>query len=376
MGEGAVLASAPNGSGKPAAPAMAPPMAEGAGDTPEAAAKRNAEGDGPLTMQNQAPTRPSRDSAAARAAAMAEGKAPEGPAPARGEAPRGAGLPPLRPDVVGGTVFAAEAGDGASATGTPGMAQRGQADPAARMALLSGAAVAEGAEPTATGSNARAAEAPLRTAPPVGEPTRAAVPNGAADAPREAALRQGVDPPQAEAVRDMPSPLPQGERVVAMRAALAPALAEAVLAGGFPLTASGAAASTATLVIFNAAMLPGWPPAFQLQGADAKAALQLAGADLAQMTPEEAAEYLAKMAAAYGFLLTVKKRLAQSLKDEKETILGLFSFFGVALDCLAKGLQMAFDLTTEQRALLAEVAEEMRGESRARSGRGRQRLHL
>ncbi len=161
-----------------------------------------------------------------------------------------------------------------------------------------------------------------------------------------------------------------------MPAAFAPALAEAVAGGGFPLTFGGAAPATASLVIFNAAMIPQWPPAFQLQGSDAEAALRVAGAELAQMSPEEAAEYLAKMAAAFGFLLTVKKRLTQSLKEEKETLLGLFSFLGVALDCLAKGLQMAFDLTAEQRELLAEISEEMRGETKARSGRGRQRLNL
>lgn len=158
---------------------------------------------------------------------------------------------------------------------------------------------------------------------------------------------------------------------------LAPVLAEAMASGGFPLTVSGQGGTAASLVIFNAAMLPSWPPALRPDApAQVENALRSGGATMAQMTPEEAAEYLAKMAAAFGFLLTVKKRLAKSLTEEKEMLLGLFSFLGVALDTLSKGLQMALDLTTEQREMLAELALVQSDDGRHPPNKGRQRLRL
>lgn len=170
------------------------------------------------------------------------------------------------------------------------------------------------------------------------------------------------------------APLPAA---VGLSAALTPALAEAVAQGGFPLTTAGQGASAASLVIFNAAMIPSWPPAFRLDETGAAvAALRAGGAEMAQMSPEEAAEYLTKMAAAFGFLLTVKKRLSKCRKEEKEALLGLFSFLGVALDTLAKGLQMALDLTADQREMLAELALVQGDDGGRPAQRGRQRLRL
>lgn len=171
----------------------------------------------------------------------------------------------------------------------------------------------------------------------------------------------------------MSQPMPTTQ----MAAALSPAIAEALVTGGFPLTFGGQGPSAASLVIFNAAMIPSWPPALQGDAPQqVEAALRAGGAVMAQMSPEEAAEYLAKMAAAFGFLLTVKKRLAQSLKEEKETLLGLFSFLGVALETLSKGLQMALDLTTEQREMLAELALAQGDEGGRPPHKNRQRLRL
>lgn len=171
----------------------------------------------------------------------------------------------------------------------------------------------------------------------------------------------------------MSQPMPTTQ----MAAALSPAMAEALATGGFPLTFGGQGPSAASLVIFNAAMIPSWPPALQGDAPQqVEAALRAGGAVMAQMSPEEAAEYLAKMAAAFGFLLTVKKRLAQSLKEEKETLLGLFSFLGVALETLSKGLQMALDLTTEQREMLAELALAQGDEGGRPPHKNRQRLRL
>lgn len=170
---------------------------------------------------------------------------------------------------------------------------------------------------------------------------------------------------------DAPPPVPS-----AARAALPAAMAEAMSYGAFPFTLGGSGASAAALVIFNAAMSPSWPPPFRLdQTADGAAQIRVAGGQLAQMTPEETAEFLGRMAGIFGFLLVVKKRLSRSLKEEKESILGLFALFGVAMDSLVKGLHLAFDLTAEQQEVLERITVENGGNPSGR-GAGRHRLKL
>lgn len=162
----------------------------------------------------------------------------------------------------------------------------------------------------------------------------------------------------------------------AIRGALPAAMAEAMSYGAFPFTLGGSGASAAALVIFNAAMAPSWPPPLRLdQAADSAGQIRTAGSQLAQMTPEETADFLAKMAAIFGFLLVVKKRLSRSLKDEKESILGLFALFGVAMDTLIKGMHLAFDLTAEQQEVLERITVESGGQPAGRSP-GRHRLKL
>lgn len=161
-----------------------------------------------------------------------------------------------------------------------------------------------------------------------------------------------------------------------LKAAFPAALDEAMSYGAFPFTLGGTGASAAALVIFNAAMSPSWPPALRLDPQSPESQpIRLAGTQLAQMTPQETAEFLARMAALFGFLLLVKKRLSRSLQEEKESILGLFALFGVAMDTLVKGMQLAFDLTAEQRALLERVAVETEGQPAGLGGR-RHRLKL
>jgi hypothetical protein len=228
----------------------------------------------------------------------------------------------------------------------------------------------------------QAAESPRDMPPPANTQSAASPPDRAAQA-WPTALDALVTPPSTRAepvlaVSQTTSPVPTAPAPTGqLTAALSPAMAEAVVTGGFPLTLGGQGASAASLVIFNAAMVPSWPPALQGDAPQqVEAALRAGGAVMAQMSPEEAAEYLAKMAAAFGFLLTVKKRLAQSLKEEKETLLGLFSFLGVALETLSKGLQMALDLTAEQREMLAELALAQADEGGRPPHKNRQRLRL
>lgn len=174
---------------------------------------------------------------------------------------------------------------------------------------------------------------------------------------------------------DLPPLPPDTSRPVqVLHAALSAAITESASFGSFPFMALGREGNSASLVIFNAAMIPSWPPAFRLDQAMGGAkALQVGGAQLSQMTPEEAAEYIAKMAAGFDFLLKVKKRLSATVAEEKEMLLGLFSFLGAALDALVRGLRMAVEQSLEQQEMLAEVQIE-RGQKPGK--RGRQRLNL
>ena len=160
----------------------------------------------------------------------------------------------------------------------------------------------------------------------------------------------------------------------ALKSALPGAMAEAMSYGAFPFTIGGSGASAASLVIFNAAMSPAWPPALRFnQTMDDLPQIRAAGSQFAQMTQEETAEFLAKMAAMFGFLLVVKKRLSRSLREENESILGLFALFGVAMDTLVKGMQLAFDLTAEQQEVLQRISVESGGQP---SGRRQDRHRL
>lgn len=158
-----------------------------------------------------------------------------------------------------------------------------------------------------------------------------------------------------------------------MPAAMPLALAEGQGYGAFALSAEGGKASAATLVIFNAAMVPQWPVGLRaLEAAGQDQAIRAAGAGLAQMSPEEAAEFLTKAAAAFGFLLTVKKRLRQSLKEERETVLGIFSLLGLGLETLVQGLRASMQLSLAQEEVLARV----RGDEDGKGGKARRRLRL
>lgn len=240
------------------------------------------------------------------------------------------------------------------------------------------------AAPRALATLADAALPPPPLAQPEAPGTLPSQPGAAQSAAQSFLPPRGATgaPPLADATGSpaASAPLAQAEppgASSAMRGALAPAMADAMSYGAFPFTLGGSGASAAALVIFNAAMAPSWPPPLRLdQLADGAGQIRIAGSQLAQMTPEETAEFLAKMAAMFGFLLVVKKRLSRSMKEEKESILGLFALFGVAMDTLIKGMHLAFDLTTEQQAVLERITVENGGNPSGRGGSGRHRLKL
>lgn len=205
------------------------------------------------------------------------------------------------------------------------------------------------------------------------QPTQTRAPDrAAADAP---AADLSASRPVAPRHLDLPPPPPDAQRAVqVLHSALTAAIAESTSYGAFPFMADTRAGNAASLVIFNAAMIPSWPPALRFdQAMGGEKALQVGGAQLAQMTPEEAAEYIAKMAAGFDFLLKVKKRLNATLAEEKELLLGLFSFLGAAFDSLLRGLKMAVEQSLEEQAMLADLQVEL---GRKPGKRNRQRLNL
>lgn len=204
---------------------------------------------------------------------------------------------------------------------------------------------------------------------PVGDTASAPTLDPSSEAPLSART------PDARPTFDLPPPAPDAPRSIqVLHTALSAAITESATFGAFPFMAEGRSGNAASMVIFNAAMIPSWPPALRFdQAMGGENALRLGGAALAGMTPEQAAEYIAKMAAGFDFLLKVKKRLSMTAAEEKELLLGLFSFLGAALDALVRGLRMAVEHSLHEEAMLAEVRVER---DRKQSRRGRQRLDL
>jgi hypothetical protein len=157
----------------------------------------------------------------------------------------------------------------------------------------------------------------------------------------------------------------------AVAQALAVLLAEATVAGT-PAAATGAdARAAASLIIYNAAMLPGWPYASALAkdgpspSQDAKTALQALGAALDKMTPQEMAEYLARVGANYGLIDLIRKGLSRELDEKKQRLLG---FLAVLAQVVGEVLESLRTSVTLSPAELAEI-EAARAGGAERHGR-------
>lgn len=128
------------------------------------------------------------------------------------------------------------------------------------------------------------------------------------------------------------------------------------------LTPGGQAAQAAAAsVIFNAAMIPGWPyPSAMAKGdpaaaASMKEALQtLANA---KMTPEEMAEYLAKLGARFGVIRRLRD-IVDGIEKDTEEVLGLFAMMGRILGSVLEGLKTSLDLQAVEDALRQAMAED------------------
>lgn len=136
------------------------------------------------------------------------------------------------------------------------------------------------------------------------------------------------------------------------------------------------ARSTAAAVILNAAMTPGWPFPSSIVRDGPKyetAVLNALGSQIAKMTPEEMAEYLAKIGADFRLL----RRLQKTLKDfngiEAETVIGFLSMLCSALKKIKEALQVQLVLTPEEVDMVAEAQFGVVSNS---PGRGRRRLKI
>lgn len=139
-------------------------------------------------------------------------------------------------------------------------------------------------------------------------------------------------------------------------------------------------ATVASGVIFNAAMMPGWPfpSAFAKDGATAinpKALLHQLAAAVEGMSPEQAAEYMAKIGGGHAFLRGLRKLLKDLELTDKTEVKGLLFAFLETISTIAGGLQMAFKQMATTAALQAAVVHgEDPDEDGDRPGRRRLRL--
>jgi hypothetical protein len=133
-------------------------------------------------------------------------------------------------------------------------------------------------------------------------------------------------------------------------------LAEATAAGTSAQSTGTDVRAAASLIIYNAAMLPGWPyaTAFAKDGPaqDAKAALQQLGAALNKMSPEEMADYLARVGANYGLIDLIRKGLSRDIDQQKQKLLGFLAVLARAVGDVMNSLKTSVALSADEMAAL------------------------
>jgi hypothetical protein len=149
---------------------------------------------------------------------------------------------------------------------------------------------------------------------------------------------------------------PSGAAPTAVTQALGVLLAEATAAGTSAQSTGTDVRAAASLIIYNAAMLPGWPyaTAFAKDGPaqDAKAALQQLGAALNKMSPEEMADYLARVGANYGLIDLIRKGLSRDIDQQKQKLLGFLAVLARAVGDVMNSLKTSVALSADEMAAL------------------------
>ncbi|MFN3146698.1 MAG: hypothetical protein ACE368_16330 [Paracoccaceae bacterium] len=323
--------------------------------------------------------------------------APAAPTPATGTGGQVQSGTTGAPGQPGGTVATPAppglaAGPGQGAPGATTAAQQGMTVPGAPLAgsatagtiatpaTTASAAAAPGQAPPGTGTpgastpgttqavatSATATQAMPEAARPEARPQGTLAAGRTDGAPRPAALSRDAATAattptmQATAAAGPGLTAPLAGQPVNSPGALVALAAEGAIAAA--LTPGGQAAQAAAAsVIFNAAMIPGWPyPSAMAKGdpaaaASMKEALQtLANA---KMTPEEMAEYLAKLGARFGVIRRLRD-IVDGIEKDTEEVLGLFAMMGRILGSVLEGLKTSLDLQAVEDALRQAMAED------------------
>lgn len=263
-----------------------------------------------------------------------------------------------------------------AATAQASVAQRPDA---VQPAAAAGSAATGNAATAAAGTAATAMAPSLSSAgapSPPGQPAPGhAATAGVASGARAATAEPGAIRPQASAAPLRAETATANPSAAASASAMAPSLAEPTAAvrqavqmlvaldtitlpGGALVAAADGSRAMATAVIYNAAMIPGWPfaTAFAQDGPRADlSALRDLGRTLERMTPEQMAEYLAKMGANYRVLEHLRRILRAAEKTDGEKLLGFLAVLGAAVGQVLEGLRASLALREESIALLAEV---------------------
>ena len=272
---------------------------------------------------------------------------------AYGVGPAEGGVAPLR--TAAGLSLA-----GTAASGSHGLMSApsvGQPMPAVAESALRGgmaATLSDGA--VRTGTLARGGAAATQSAP-------------AADGVHNGGL-SATGPAQAEA-RGTSSMLVAGASTIAFAETMA-TLMDAANAGR-------GGASVASGIIFNAAMIPGWPfpSAFARDGVEMinqKAVLHRLAATVEGMTPQEAAEYMAKIGGGYVLLRNLRRILRELDMLDKEDVKGLLFAFLETLSSIAVGVERAFRQLAESAAVQEAVVHGEDPQEGGNSARRRLRL--
>ena len=329
---------------------MAPPDGRGASALPPSAA-------GP---SNTVPSLPATPSPGAGANPPNAGGLAGQPQP---------GLPPGQ--LPGGTAGAGLAGGILAGSGGMGQGQNpGATSGVPFVADTQAANVARGLSHGAPAGLAQA-QAQAQALPP-GQNTAASTASAGSARSAAAIADRGLT----SVVVNSAAPVALPETTPAVLRAAVHVLISAEVAGQSQAAFSFEARAAAAAVILNAAMMPGWPfPSSMVRDGPRyePGMLKALGEQIAKMSPEELAEYLAKIGGDFKLLRKLRRLLKEIDGVEAETAMGFLAMLGAALTQIVQALKLPLAMPQEE---LAVMSEEPIGERSNRPTGGRRRLKI
>ncbi len=186
-----------------------------------------------------------------------------------------------------------------------------------------------------------------------------------------------ANPPQGQAQPSGTTGVPTPTQNIASHGIAVPILTEAVAAALESAVAGrGQSANIASGVIFNAAMMPGWPfPSALVRDAGGvindKAILHKLAEQVGKMSPEEAAEYLAKIGGGFAVLRNLRKLIKEIEGIDQKDVEGLLSAFLNIISSVADSIQVLLEQLDESEALQNAVVH---GDEEGQANRHRLKL--